>query len=233
MEQSGRAATIYAYAGEGIRRAEMSEGGFLCCQRKKITSNMKLVVASNNAKKRKEIAAILGKLGIKLIEPEETVFVDVIEDADSFAGNARKKAEAFAKTNHLPALADDSGLCVDALNGAPGIYSARFAAPDASDSDNNQKLLAELRTHNNRSAHFTCALHLAFPDSEKTFTAEGQVNGEILNQETGSSGFGYDPLFFCPELGKAFADSTPEEKASVSHRGRALRKLAEKLKQHL
>ncbi len=193
---------------------------------------MKLVVASNNAKKCREIAAILGALGVELVKPEETTFVNVIEDADSFAGNARKKAEAFAKANHLPALADDSGLCVDALDGAPGVYSARFAAPDASDSDNNQKLLAELEIHSNRSAHFACALHLAFPDSDKAFIAEGQVNGEILNQQTGSGGFGYDPLFFCPELGKAFADSTPEEKASISHRGRALRKLAEQLKSH-
>jgi XTP/dITP diphosphohydrolase len=193
---------------------------------------MKLVVASNNAKKCREIAAILGALGVELVKPKETTFVDVIEDADSFSGNARKKAEAFAKANHLPALADDSGLCVDALDGAPGVYSARFAAPDASDSDNNQKLLAELEIYSNRSAHFTCALHLAFPDSDKVFIAEGQVNGEILNQQTGSGGFGYDPLFFCPELGKAFADSTPEEKASISYRGRALRKLAEQLKSH-
>lgn len=191
---------------------------------------MKLIVASNNAKKRKEIAAILGDLGIELVSPENTVFVDVVEDADSFAGNARKKAEAFARANNKPALADDSGLCVDALNGAPGVYSARFAGPDASDSDNNRKLLTELEKHNNRSAHFVCSLHLAFPESSEKIAAEGQVNGEILNQETGSSGFGYDPLFFCPELGKAFADSTPEEKASVSHRGRALRALAEQLK---
>ena len=191
---------------------------------------MKLVVASNNKKKRTEIEAILGKLGIELVAPENTVFIDVVEDADSFAGNARKKAEAFAEANNKPAVADDSGLCVDALSGAPGVYSARFAGPDASDSDNNRKLLSELEKHNNRAAHFTCALHLAFPESSEEFTAEGQVNGEILNQETGSSGFGYDPLFFCPELGKAFADSTPEEKASVSHRGRALRKLAEQLR---
>ena len=193
---------------------------------------MKLVVASNNAKKHKEITAILGSLGVELISPEETVFVDVIEDADSFAGNARKKAEAFAHANNLPALADDSGLCVDALNGAPSIYSARFAGPSASDSDNNRKLLTELETQHNRSAHFVCALHLAFPDSEKSLAAEGQVDGTILNQPSGNSGFGYDPLFFCPELGKAFADATPEQKASVSHRGRALRKLAEQLKSH-
>ena len=194
---------------------------------------MKLIVGSNNAKKRKEIAAILGALGIELVSSEDTVFIDVIEDADSFAGNARKKAEAFARINNKPALADDSGLCVDALNGAPGIFSARFAGPDATDADNNRKLLSALIDSPNRSAHFVCALHLAFPDSKQSFSAEGQVNGEILNQASGSGGFGYDPLFLCPELGKAFADSMPEEKASISHRGRALRKLAKKLKTHL
>jgi len=193
---------------------------------------MKLVVASNNQKKRTEIAAILGALGIELVSPEDTVFIDVIEDADSFAGNARKKAEAFAHANNKPALADDSGLCVDVLNGAPGIYSARFAGPSASDSDNNQKLLAELATHDNHSAHFVCALHLAFPDSCEELAAEGQVDGEILKVASGNKGFGYDPLFFCPELGKTFADATPEQKASVSHRGRALGKLAEQLKSH-
>jgi len=193
---------------------------------------MKLVVASNNPKKRAEIAGILGTLGIELVAPDKTLFIDVIEDASTFSGNARKKAEAFAASNGLPALADDSGLCVDALNGAPGIYSARFAGPDATDATNNQKLLADLAGHSNRSAHFCCAVHLAFPDREQSFTAEGQVQGEILMHVVGSSGFGYDPLFFCPELGKVFAECTSEEKASISHRGRALRALAEQLKAH-
>ncbi|MDQ6981444.1 MAG: RdgB/HAM1 family non-canonical purine NTP pyrophosphatase [Mariprofundus sp.] len=191
---------------------------------------MKLIIASNNAKKRIEIAAILGELGIELIAAAETVSVDVVEDADSFSGNARKKAETFAAANGLPALADDSGLCVDALNGAPGVYSARFAGPDATDSDNNRKLLADLAGNENRSAHFSCALHLAFTDGEQAFTAIGEIQGEILEQAVGSSGFGYDPLFFCPELGKAFAECSPGEKASVSHRGRALRALAEQLR---
>jgi len=191
---------------------------------------MKLVVASNNPKKRAEIASILGTLGIEIVDPENTVFVDVIEDASSFSGNARKKAEAFATVNGLPALADDSGLCVDALDGAPGVHSARFAGANASDADNNRKLLNELTGHAERSAHFTCALHLAFPGNEQSFIAEGHVHGEILAQEAGGGGFGYDPLFFCPELGKAFAEATPGEKASVSHRGRALRALAEQLK---
>jgi len=191
---------------------------------------MRLVVASNNQKKRTEIAAILGTLGIELVAPEDTVFVDVIEDASTFSGNARKKAEAFAHANGLPALADDSGLCVDALDGAPGIYSARFAGPDACDADNNRKLLADLAGHANRSAHFCCAVCLAFPDHQQPLDADGQVDGEILEHAAGDGGFGYDPLFFCPELGKVFAACTPEEKASVSHRGRALRALATQLK---
>jgi len=191
---------------------------------------MKLVVASNNPKKCTEIAAILGTLGIEIIASEDTVFVDVIEDADNFSGNARKKAEAFATANGLPALADDSGLCVEALDGDPGVYSARFASSDASDADNNRKLLAELAGQDNRSACFVCALHLAFPDNRRPFTSKGQVEGRILDQQTGTRGFGYDPLFFCPELGKAFAECTAAEKASVSHRGRALQTLAEQLK---
>jgi len=194
---------------------------------------MQLVVASNNLKKRTEIAAILGALDIELVAPNDTVFIDVIEDAPTFSGNARKKAEAFAAANRLPALADDSGLCVDALNGAPGIYSSRFAGADATDSDNNRKLLAELANQTHRAAHFHCAVHLAFPDREQSFSAEGEVQGEILTQAVGIGGFGYDPLFFCPELGKVFAECTAEEKASVSHRGRALRVLAEQLKNRL
>ena len=191
---------------------------------------MKIVVASNNKKKRAEIQAILGALGIELVSPEQTISVEVVEDADSFAGNAKKKADAFAKANGTPALADDSGLCVDVLNGAPGIYSARFAGENATDADNNIKLLADLNGTEERSAHFVCALHLAFPDTTAPLTAQGKVDGSILRELSGNKGFGYDPLFYCPELGKAFADSTPEEKASVSHRGRALRSLAEKLK---
>jgi len=192
---------------------------------------MKLVIASNNAKKRQEIASILGALHLELVDPDDTIAVDVNEDQDSFAGNARKKAEAFAKANHCAALADDSGLCVDVLDQAPGIYSARFAGENASDQDNNSALLAALSGQRKRSAHFVCAVHIALPESNQYFSAMGNVDGEILQTATGASGFGYDPLFFCPELGKTFADATAEEKASVSHRGRALRALAERLKQ--
>jgi len=189
---------------------------------------MRLVIASNNAKKRKEIASILGELGIEIVAPGDTTFVDVEEDADSFAGNAKLKAEAFATANACAALADDSGLCVDALNGAPGVYSSRFAGTNASDADNNKKLLRDLQGIENRTARFACALHLSLPGG-RSLTAEGSVEGVIRRSPAGDSGFGYDPLFFCPELGKVFAEATPEEKASVSHRGRALRELAKKL----
>jgi len=190
---------------------------------------MRLVIASNNAKKRKEIAAILGNLGIEIVALEDTASIDVEENADSFAGNARLKAEAFAAANQCAALADDSGLCVDALHGAPGVYSSRFAGANASDADNNKKLLRDLQGIEKRSARFACALHLALPDG-RSLTAEGSVEGIIRRSPEGHSGFGYDPLFFCPELGKVFAEAAAEEKASVSHRGRALRKLADLLK---
>lgn len=185
------------------------------------------MIASGNAKKRAEIEAILAPLGIGLLTDKETIFVEVDEDQDSFAGNARKKAEAFAKANGCPAIADDSGLCVEALNGAPGIYSARFAGESCSDADNNHKLLSMMQGVSHRQAYFMCALHVAFTNGSAPFSCDGRVQGEILNEAVGKGGFGYDPLFFCPELGKAFALATAEEKALVSHRGRALRHLVE------
>lgn len=191
---------------------------------------MKIVLASNNAKKRKELDTILSSLGIELVPADSTTFIDVIEDGATFADNARKKADAFAKGNNLPALADDSGLCVGALGGAPGVFSSRYAGEKASDADNNAKLLEELQGVENRSAHFVCALHLAFPDGRPPITAEGRTDGVILGASDGDSGFGYDPLFFSTDLGKSFASASPEEKASVSHRGRALRQFADKLK---
>jgi len=189
---------------------------------------LKLVIASNNAKKRAEITAILKNYDIKIIPPDETVFVEVEEDGRTFAQNARKKAEAFAEANHCAALGDDSGLCVDALNGAPGVYSSRFSGIDADDAANNARLQRELDGIANRKAYFACCVHLTFPNGQQ-ITAEGRVDGKILEQEDGSDGFGYDPLFYCPELEKTLAQASPEEKASVSHRGRALKKLSEKL----
>ena len=189
----------------------------------------KLVIASNNKKKRAEIKRILSTLNIEVVPASATSFVDVIEDAPDFQGNARKKAEAFMRANQCAALADDSGLCVDALDGAPGVYSARFAGEHATDVDNNVKLLHDLKGVKDRSASFICALHLALPDGQP-ITAQGHVEGYIVEQETGDTGFGYDPLFFCPELNKTFAQASASEKATVSHRGRALRKLIQLLK---
>ena len=194
---------------------------------------MKIVLASNNAKKRKELAVILAELGIELVAADETTFVDVVEDGETFADNARKKAEAFADANNLPALADDSGLCVDALNGAPGVYSSRFAGEGASDADNNAKLLSEMRGVENRAAHFVCSLCLIFPDGDAAITAEGASSGTILNEPDGEEGFGYDPLFFSTALDKSFASATADEKASVSHRGRALKTFAARVSKRL
>jgi len=190
---------------------------------------MRLVIASNNSKKRAEIATILSVPGIELVPVEEIVFVEVPEDGETFAQNARKKAETFAQANHCAALGDDSGLCVDALNGAPGIYSSRFAGVEADDVANNIKLLYLLDGEKNRNAHFACCMHMTFPDGQY-ITTEGRIDGEILKQKDGSGGFGYDPLFYCPELEKSFAQASPEDKASVSHRGRALKKLSEHLR---
>ena len=194
---------------------------------------MRICIASNNAKKRKEIETILEILGIGVVPVAETRFTDVDEDGDNFAANAQKKAEAFAALNKLPALADDSGLCVDALDGAPGVYSSRYAGGSATDAENNAKLLQELDGVSDRNAHFACAIHLAFPDGSPPITEEGRVEGNILEIEEGENGFGYDPLFFCSEIGKSFANATATEKASVSHRGRALTLFREKLKSRL
>ncbi len=185
---------------------------------------MKLVVASGNPGKRREIASILEGLGFELVDGEPAV--EVNEDADTFAGNARKKALAAARSCGCAAIADDSGLCVDALGDAPGVRSARFAGEGASDAENNARLLAELEGGTNRRARFVCAVCLAYPDG-RVLEASGEVEGQILEAPRGEEGFGYDPLFYCPELGKTFAEASPEEKARVSHRGRALRRLAE------
>lgn len=197
---------------------------------------MKIVIASNNAKKRKEMALILSELDIEVVAADATRFVDVEEDGESFADNARKKAEAFADANQLPALADDSGLCVDALGGAPGVYSSRYAddlIAEPSDADNNAKLLNQMQGIENRAAHFVCALHLTFPDDRQSITAEGRVHGTILSGADGEQGFGYDPLFYSLELNKSFASATAEEKATVSHRGRALRAFAEQISEQM
>ena len=183
---------------------------------------MKVVLATNNKHKVKEIREILGaKLGEIL----------TLEQAVQMASSNPARIMKICRLTSLPALSDDSGLCVDALGGAPGVYSARYSGGDGE--DNIALLLKNLRKAaeggvSDRTAHFSCAVALVFPDGRE-LTAEGSTYGYITEEKLGSGGFGYDPVFFSTELGKTFAQASEREKNSVSHRGRALRALEEKL----
>ncbi len=189
----------------------------------------RLIIATNNAGKVREIRAILGGYYDSLVSLKEAgIDLRVVEDGLTFEENAVKKAREAAKAAGCDALADDSGLCVAALGGAPGVFSARYAGEDATDTQNNEKLLAALYGINDRSAKFVCAVALASGDD--TITACGQVHGVIAQQPSGSGGFGYDPLFYVPELGQTFAEIPPEIKNTLSHRARALAALRDKLK---
>ena len=189
---------------------------------------MKLLIASNNQHKIEEIKQILGNKFDEILSLSDVGIVcDPEENGKTFLENALIKVYAVSKLTDLPVLGDDTGLCVDALNGAPGVHSARFAG-DHDNAKNRKKLLACLEGLTDRKAHFTTAVALFYPDG-RLITAEGNVDGKILEHEVGTNGFGYDSLFYCTELNKTFAEATAEEKNSVSHRGRALQKLAEKL----
>ncbi len=185
-----------------------------------------LVVASGNAHKIREIAEIFTEF--EVVSQKQMGFLgDVEETGVTFAENALIKARAAAEALGCVALADDSGLCVDALNGAPGIYSARYAGEHGDDRKNRLLLLENLKNESNRAAHFTSAVALVFPDG-KEIVAEGKTYGFILHEETGSSGFGYDCIFESVDLGKSFGLATAEEKNAVSHRFRALQALLQK-----
>ena len=189
---------------------------------------MKLLIASNNQHKIDEIKQILGNKFEQILSLSEAGIVcDPEENGKTFLDNALIKVRAVAKLTDMPVLGDDTGLCVDALNGAPGVHSARFAG-DHDNAKNRAKLLYELQDETNRKAHFSTAVALLYPDG-RLVTAEGRVDGEILHAEVGTNGFGYDSLFYCNEIGKTFAEATAEEKNAVSHRGRALQNLANKL----
>lgn len=191
---------------------------------------MKLVAATGNAHKLREIREILNGFEI-LSEADAGFFGEVEETGETFLENALLKARAVCGATGLPALADDSGLCVDALGGAPGVYSARYAekfAPSDWDAGNNAFLLKNLQGVSDRRAYFCCAVALVFPDGRQ-LTAEGRAYGTILSKSRGIGGFGYDPLFYSDELGQSFAEAGEAAKNSVSHRGRALRALAEQL----
>lgn len=185
-----------------------------------------LVLATQNANKVREIQALLGEYAVAVKSLADFgPMPEAVEDGATFDENAYKKALHYAKILGLPCLADDSGLCVDALDGRPGVYSARYAGEHASDADNCAKLLQEMEGQDRRSAHFTCVLSLAVP-SGPALTWEASCEGELLREKRGESGFGYDPLFYYPEFGKTFAEVSLEEKGRVSHRGKALREFA-------
>ena len=190
----------------------------------------KLVLASNNAKKMKELNALLAPLGFEVIPQGQLGIPEAEEPHCTFVENALAKARHAAQLSGLPALADDSGLCIAALGGAPGVYSARYAGEPKSDARNNAKLLADLAGQNDRRAHFACVLVLVrAADDPQPIIAEGEWHGEILTAQRGADGFGYDPLFYLPEFGKTAAELDAATKNRVSHRGRAMQQLIERL----
>lgn len=190
---------------------------------------MKLAIATNNAHKLSEIRAILGDSFEQLLSLKDLgIDVDVEETGTTLEENALLKARTICDICKLPTLADDTGLMVDALDGAPGVYSARYAGEAHSDANNRALLLKNLEGKDSRRAHFSTVIAICYPNGD-FITANGRVEGSILNEERGIEGFGYDSLFYSDELGKTFAQATPEEKNSVSHRSRALHAMLEKL----
>ncbi len=195
-------------------------------------TEMKLVIASGNPSKAREIGDMLSGLPVELsCLADYPSAPEVVENGRTFEENAVKKAVAIARCTGLHAMADDSGLCVDALGGRPGIYSARYAGKRASGRDLCRKLLKEMRSvpDEERTAHFSCSVVMAAPGGEVEIVTEGACHGRITRQMRGGRGFGYDPVFLYPPAGKTFAQMRPEEKQMHSHRGAAMRAFREKL----
>ena len=198
-------------------------------------NDMKIVLASNNKHKIGELHAILAcELGgdLEILSLSDIGFEgDIVEDGQTFEENAMIKARAVSALGYI-GVGDDSGLAVDALDGAPGIYSARYAG-DHNDAANNAKLLREMADKTDRRAAFVCAVACSFPDGEgkEDFCVRGESRGVIAHEESGEGGFGYDPLFYVPAFDKTFAQMSAEEKNSISHRGAALAKFAQKIKE--
>lgn len=190
----------------------------------------KLFLATGNKKKIKEISEILKGYEILSINDGYTI-PDVIEDKDTFEGNSQKKALEIAKVIGMPVIADDSGLCVESLNGAPGIYSARYSGENATDVTNNTKLIQKLKGKKNKAAKFVCVITLAKPDGDY-HSFRGEIEGTIVEVPKGKNGFGYDPHFFIKEYEKTLAE-IPEIKKEISHRARALKKLQIEIDKYL
>ena len=192
---------------------------------------MQLALASANQGKLKEMKALLEPLGLDIKTAAELGFTDEVpETGSTFLENAALKAEAVGQALGIPALADDSGLMVDALDGAPGVYSARYSGPDANAERNNAKLLAELKgvPQEKRGAAFVCVMYCHKPDGTSLVT-RGELRGRIAFEVIGDGGFGFDPLFYIPEKGCTAAQLTPQEKNAISHRGQAIKKLMQDL----
>jgi len=191
----------------------------------------KIVIASGNAGKLREIRRILEPLEFNVVPQSDFAVPECPEPHVTFIENCLAKARHASLHTGLPALADDSGICVDALNGAPGVYSARYAGEPKSDQRNNEKLIAALADEPNRKAHYYCVIVLVrHPDDPQPLIAEGSWHGEIIDTPKGENGFGYDPYFYLPEFGKTGAELDPDHKNVISHRGQALDILVNKLR---
>lgn len=189
---------------------------------------MKIFLATGNKHKIKEIEKIFKMDNVEILSINDGIEIpEVEEDGATFEENSKKKALEIAKFTNMITIADDSGLCVDALDGAPGVYSARYVGEHGNDLDNNKKLVRELQGIENRKARFVCVITLAKPTGE-TYSFRGEVEGDIIDVPQGTEGFGYDPHFFMKEYGKTLAE-IPEIKNKISHRARALEKLKENL----
>jgi XTP/dITP diphosphohydrolase len=190
-----------------------------------------IILASNNAGKLKEFNALLAPIGFD-VRPQSAFDVPEAEEPHcTFVENALEKARHASRLTGLPALADDSGVCVNALGGAPGVQSARYAGEPKSDARNNQKLIADLASHADKSAYYYCVLvFVRHADDPQPVIAEGRWNGEMIADARGQGGFGYDAHFWLPAIGKSAAELSSEEKNLLSHRGQALRMLVEKLR---
>ena len=195
---------------------------------------MKVVLASKNKHKLVEISKITEKFGIELVlQSELGIDIDVEETGTTFEENSFIKAEAVMKASGLPALADDSGIAVDALNGEPGVYSARYGFDDTLDDWGRLELLLKNTEHvpdGQRQAQFVCVITMVTPENQ-VIQARGEIHGELTREPRGENGFGYDPIFYYPPFGKTTAELSPEEKNRVSHRGNALREFYDKMKE--
>ena len=192
----------------------------------------KLVIASNNPGKLREFEKMLAPLGIEVVTQAQLGISEAEEPHCTFVENALAKARHASRESGLPALADDSGICVEALGGAPGVQSARYAGDSPkSDRRNNDKLLQDMQGVTDRRAHYYCVLVLVrHADDPQPIIAEGEWWGEIAHEERGDGGFGYDPMFWLPDLDKMSSELTHDEKHAISHRGKAMKVLLEKLK---